>query len=123
MRRRQWSLASNGFLRYSYLGAFDRAMLALVRRYGVLSSGFAYNLNMDTDNQTVVVLSWRSGFYLQLAPQSQHSGLYLAGLASGRTVLFSLRMRSVSAGMAGWICILRRLPIPNGMGTDSCVID
>ena len=29
-------------------------MLALVRRYGVLSSGFAYNLNMDTDNQTVV---------------------------------------------------------------------
>lgn len=52
--RRQWSLSTNGFLRYSYLGAFDRAMISLVRRYGVLSSGFAYNLNMDTDNQTVV---------------------------------------------------------------------
>ncbi|MBQ4278671.1 MAG: alpha amylase C-terminal domain-containing protein [Rikenellaceae bacterium] len=52
--RRQWSLASNGFLRYSYLEAFDRAMLSLVKRYGVLADGYAYNLNMDTANKTVV---------------------------------------------------------------------
>ncbi|MDD3108145.1 MAG: alpha-amylase family glycosyl hydrolase [Alistipes sp.] len=52
--RRQWSLAENGFLRYSFLGAFDRAMLDLVRRYEILSSGYAYNHLMDYANQTLV---------------------------------------------------------------------
>lgn len=52
--RRMWSLAENGFLRYSYLGEFDRAMLKLVRRYSILSSGYAYNHKMDTENKTVV---------------------------------------------------------------------
>ena len=46
--RRLWSLAENGFLRYSYLGAFDRAMLKLVRKYDILGSGYAYNHLMDT---------------------------------------------------------------------------
>ena len=35
--RRLWSLADNGFLRYPRLQAFDRAMIHLVKRYGVLS--------------------------------------------------------------------------------------
>ena len=52
--RRQWSLSENGFLRYSYLGAFDRAMLALVKRYGILSDGYAYNRKMDPENKTLV---------------------------------------------------------------------
>ena len=52
--RRLWSLAENGFLRYSYLGAFDRAMLKLVRKYDILGSGYAYNHLMDTANQTLV---------------------------------------------------------------------
>ncbi len=52
--RRQWSLAENGFLRYAWLGAFDRAMLALVERYGVLRDGYPYNLQMDNENQTIV---------------------------------------------------------------------
>lgn len=51
--RRIWSLAENGFLRYSYLGEFDRAMLNLVSKYSILSSGYAYNLKMDTDNKTI----------------------------------------------------------------------
>ena len=33
---------------------FDRAMLKLVRRYSILSSGYAYNHKMDTENKTVV---------------------------------------------------------------------
>ena len=52
--RRQWSLAGDGFLRYSFLGAFDRAMITLVKRYDVLGSGYAYNHLMDTWNKTVV---------------------------------------------------------------------
>ena len=42
--RRLWVVfAQNGFLRYSYLGAFDRAMPKLVRKYDILGSGYAYN--------------------------------------------------------------------------------
>lgn len=52
--RRQWSLAENGLLRYSQLGAFDRAMLELVKHYGILHDGYPYNLQMDPDNHTIV---------------------------------------------------------------------
>lgn len=52
--RRQWSLSTNGFLRYSFLGEFDKAMIGLMRRYGVLASGFAYNHLMDETNKTIV---------------------------------------------------------------------
>ena len=52
--RRQWSLAENGFLRYSYLGDFDKAMIALVKKYGVLADGYPWNLQMDEANKTIV---------------------------------------------------------------------
>ena len=52
--RRQWSLSTNGFLRYSFLGEFDKAMIGLMRRYGVLASGIAYNHLMDEMNKTIV---------------------------------------------------------------------
>ncbi len=52
--RRMWSLAENGFLRYGLLAAFDKAMLALVSRYGILSDGYAYNRKMDPENKTIV---------------------------------------------------------------------
>ncbi len=51
--RRQWSLADNGLLRYAQLGEFDRAMIALVKKYGILRDGYPYNLQMDTQNQTM----------------------------------------------------------------------
>ncbi|MBQ2993746.1 MAG: alpha amylase C-terminal domain-containing protein [Alistipes sp.] len=52
--RRQWSLARNGFLRYSQLGEFDRAMLRLVKRYKVLQRGYPWKWNTDYDNKTLV---------------------------------------------------------------------
>ena len=52
--RRQWSLAKNGFLRYSWLGDFDKAMIKLVKRYKVLEDGYAWNLAMDECNKTMV---------------------------------------------------------------------
>ena len=51
--RRQWSLADNGLLRFAQLGEFDRAMIALVKKYGILRDGYPYNLQMDTQNQTM----------------------------------------------------------------------
>ena len=52
--RRQWSLASNGFLRYSWLGDFDRAMIHLIKKYNVLADGYPWNLQMDEPNKTIV---------------------------------------------------------------------
>lgn len=51
--RRQWSLADDKLLRYAQLGAFDRAMLAVVRDYGVLHDGYPYNLLLDEQNRTM----------------------------------------------------------------------
>ncbi len=52
--RRQWSLSTNGFLRYSFLGDFDRAMIKLMKKYKVLEDGYAWNLQMDEQNKTIV---------------------------------------------------------------------
>ena len=52
--RRQWSLSDNGFLRYSQLGDFDKAMLRLVKRHKVLSDGYPYLWQTDRDNKTLV---------------------------------------------------------------------
>ncbi len=66
--RRQWSLADNGFLRYSWLGAWDKAMIALVKKYKLLSAGYPYQLQMDDHNKTIAyrlggllfVLNWHA---------------------------------------------------------------
>lgn len=52
--QRLWSLSKNGFLRYSWLGDFDRAMVKLIRKYNVLGDGYPYNLQMDEGNKTMV---------------------------------------------------------------------
>ncbi len=52
--RRQWSLSDNGFLRYSQLGDFDKAMLRLVKRHKVLADGYPYLWQTDRDNKTLV---------------------------------------------------------------------
>ena len=64
--RRQWSLAENGFLRYALLDAFDKAMIQMVKEYGVMADGYPYNHLMDEQNKTMVyshrgllfVLNW-----------------------------------------------------------------
>ncbi len=52
--RRQWSLADNGFLRYSKLNEFDRVMLRFVDKYKILTRGYAYNQSMDEGNKVMV---------------------------------------------------------------------
>lgn len=51
--RRQWSLADNKLLRYEFLGDFDKAMIALIRNYKVLTDGYPWNLHMDEQNKTM----------------------------------------------------------------------
>ncbi len=52
--RRQWSLADDAGLRYAQLGLFDRDMLDMVERDGIMRSGYAYNHLMDTAAKTMV---------------------------------------------------------------------
>ena len=83
--RRQWSLAENGFLRYSFLGDFDKAMIALVKKYRILEKGYAWNLQMDEANKTIVfnhgdvvfVFNWSpSNSVPDYAIQVPHPGRY-----------------------------------------------
>lgn len=52
--RRQWSLLRNPDLKYHFLAAFDLAMIAMVKKYNLFNSGFGDQLNMDSENQTIV---------------------------------------------------------------------
>ncbi|MEG2061780.1 MAG: alpha-amylase family glycosyl hydrolase [Alistipes sp.] len=52
--RRQWSLSTDSLLRYAYLGEFDKAMIQLIKRYKVLAQGYAWTLQMDEQNKTMV---------------------------------------------------------------------
>ena len=52
--RRQWALADDAGLRYAQLGLFDRDMLDMVERNGIMRSGYAYNHLMDTAAKTMV---------------------------------------------------------------------
>ncbi len=66
--RRQWSLARNGYLRYQWLGDFDRAMIRLIKKYKVLEDGYAWNLQMDEQNKTMVFVHGRLLFVFNWHP-------------------------------------------------------
>ena len=52
--RRQWSLVDNEALKYKALNEFDRDMISMLKKFHVLSSNPAQQLNMDTDNKVVI---------------------------------------------------------------------
>jgi len=52
--RRQWSLADNGYLKYQWLGDFDKAMLRFVKKTKVMKADPAWLLEADEDNKTIV---------------------------------------------------------------------
>ncbi|MDP1621693.1 MAG: alpha-amylase family glycosyl hydrolase [Bacteroidales bacterium] len=52
--RRQWSLLQNPDLKYRYLAAFDKEMITMVKSYRLFDEGFGVQLNMDSENQTII---------------------------------------------------------------------
>lgn len=52
--RRQWSLADNKELKYSYLNDFDKAMLRFVKENDIMNAHPAWLLNADEENKTIV---------------------------------------------------------------------
>ena len=85
--RRMWSLSTNKLLRYSYLGDFDKAMIALVRRYGILSDGYPYNLQMDEPNKTMVFSHGDLLFVFNWHPSASIPDYALRVQAPGKFVL------------------------------------
>lgn len=53
--RRQWSLADNPALKYAWLGAFDRQMLATGTAHGLPAAEPATMLNLDHGNKVICV--------------------------------------------------------------------
>ena len=84
--RRQWSLSRNGFLRYSWLGDFDRAMIRLVKKYRVLADGYPYNLLMDERNKTMVFSHGRLLFVFNWHPTASIPDYELPVGAPGKYV-------------------------------------
>ena len=52
--KRQWSLADNGYLKYHWLGDFDKAMLDFVKKTKLLASNPAWLLEADEENKTII---------------------------------------------------------------------
>ncbi len=84
--RRQWSLARNGFLRYRWLGDFDRAMLRVIRKYKVLADGYPWNLQMDEQNKTIVFSHGRLLFVFNWHPSASIPDYELAVQGPGKYV-------------------------------------
>ena len=75
--RRLWSLADNGFLRYELLGNFDKAMLRLVRQYGVLQGGMARCLRQHEADQVLVFEKAGCVFVFNFHPTNSQPGLFV----------------------------------------------
>ena len=52
--KRQWSLADADYLKYHWLGDFDKAMLDFVKKTKVMQAAPAWLLQADEDNKTIV---------------------------------------------------------------------
>ncbi len=83
--RRQWSLLENGFLKYEFLGAFDRAMIEMARKHNLFSQKmadlqllkepekvicfermgllFAMNFHPEWSQNNMLVPVWQEGVY------------------------------------------------------------
>ena len=74
--RRQWSLAENGFLRYSQLQAFDKAMVKLLKM-GRLMGKDAKNQWIDNDKKTIVYTKKKSVFAFNFSPDGSYEKYFI----------------------------------------------
>ncbi|MDW7693161.1 alpha amylase C-terminal domain-containing protein [Flammeovirgaceae bacterium SG7u.111] len=52
--RRQWSLVDDENLKYKWLNKFDEHMIKLVKKYRVMATQHAWQLNMDETNKVII---------------------------------------------------------------------
>ena len=80
--RRQWSLADNEQLRYGYLRDFDKDMLAMSKKYKVLS-GQDKQLSLDNTAKTVVYEKGSAIFAFNFHPTNSCDGFWVTVPAKG----------------------------------------
>lgn len=73
--RRQWSLADQDHLYYSSLAAFDRAMMALDERFGLLQDRFIEQIAVHEDTRQLVFRRGPLVFAFNLHPNESFTGL------------------------------------------------
>ena len=74
--RRQWSLAENGFLRYSFLRDFDKDMLSITKKYKVLENR-DQQLSLDNSTKTVVYKKGGAVFAFNFHPTNSYDGFWV----------------------------------------------
>ncbi|MBQ9929938.1 MAG: alpha amylase C-terminal domain-containing protein [Oscillospiraceae bacterium] len=81
--RRQWSLADNEALKYSFLNTFDRAMVAMAKKQKVLS-GQDKQLQLHEDDKVLVYKKGGAYFAFNFHHSNSYEGYLLRVPASGK---------------------------------------
>jgi len=81
--RRQWSLLDNRDLKYQYLAAFDRAMLALGRHHNLLAAPPARQLWLDHENKILCAERANLVFIFNFSPSVSLPDYRLPAPAAG----------------------------------------
>ena len=74
--RRQWSLADDPKLKYSYLNAFEKAMVAMAKKHRVLG-GYDYRLLLDDQRKILVYQKGSALFAFNFHPENSYDGFWL----------------------------------------------
>ncbi len=82
--RRQWSLAESPFLRYVFLGDFDKAMLSLASRHRLLEAPFARNLWQEEPRKLLAYEKAGLTFLFNFHPTQSQSTFFLPVAQAGR---------------------------------------
>ena len=80
--RRQWSLASNGYLKYGQLEAFDKDMIRLAREYGVLKEPYAQLMLLHQQDHMLAFERGGLVFVFNFDPLKTH-GDYIIPVSKG----------------------------------------
>ena len=81
--RRLWSLAEHGYLRYEFLGNFDKDMIALIRKYAVLDGGMPDCLRQHEDDQILAYSRAGCIFVFNLHPDKSQEALFIPARRHG----------------------------------------
>ena len=95
--RRQWSLAENGFLKYSFLRDFEEAMLSVLKKNKVLGAGDR-QLWLDNDSKLLVYEKGKAIFAFNLHPENSYDGCILTVPEPGK---YKVILSSDDAGFGG----------------------
>ena len=90
--RRQWSLATNGYLKYEWLENFDKAMLKFSRKYRVLSKKDATSLEIDQPGKIIAFSKGDLIYVFNFDPQKSLTDFFLPAKTTGEgryKVIFS----------------------------------